>query len=277
MSNLYKFPLAYTDTPYGPFIYLPTDEFVGRSLDKYGWYSPSECKFLTRLVKPGMRVANIGAQMGYMARVFASQGCRTYAFEPQPGMCDITKANSAALPKYDVFPIALGNECKSVNIPYLDYSKPNNYGAVSSAHWTSGKEIWQMSLDNNNLNLEFDLIQIDAEGMEKDILEGGTKLIERTRPILFLENDRPNIGTELIKYVESIRYTPYWLVTPLFEKNNPAGDTENIFENIVTFNMVCFPQEKTHEMEDWCAKNLRVATISDKIGEVKDWVELSNA
>ncbi len=273
-NNLYRFPLAYTQTPVGPFIYMPMDEYVGQSLDKYGWYSPSECKFLQMLTQPGWRVANIGAQMGYVARALAITGATVDAFEPQPGMYDVLKANSRlGEGRINVTNVAVGKEYKDINVPHFNYGMPANFGAIGSSHWTSGNTICQLKLDEM-MEQHYDLIQIDAEGMEQEILEGGKELIARTRPVLFLENDKASTGTELIKYVHSIGYRCYWLRTPLFEYPNPADNNENIFGNTTAMNMVCFSAEG-NPTEDWCKANLQVVKESDPIGVAENWVILS--
>jgi FkbM family methyltransferase len=280
-NPLYRFPLAYTQTPIGPFIYIPTDEYVGKALQEYGWYSPSESHFLQKICRPNWRVANIGAQMGYVARVFDSVGAHVDAFEPQPGMFDVMKVNAALGQNINPYRVAVGETVGMVNIPYFDYSRVGNFGAINSSMWTAGEQITQTTLDT--LDIEYDLIQIDAEGMELEILKGGTNIIEECKPILFLENDRPDTGKELIKYIESIGYVCFWVITPLFQTPNPAQNEINVFPNTVTFNMICFP--KTHairpnnendihieNMYRWCQENLSKATPIDEIGKTNKWL-----
>ena len=51
-------------TRFGYMIYCIHDEYVGRSLDLYGEFSPDESKVFDRFVKPGMSVIDVGANIG---------------------------------------------------------------------------------------------------------------------------------------------------------------------------------------------------------------------
>ena len=87
------------------------------------------------------------------------------------------------------------------------------------------------------------LLKIDAEGMEKKILSGGRQLIERTRPILFVENDRVEKSESLLNEVFDQGYRAFWHISKMYNPNNYNGIDENIFGNIHSFNMICFPKE----------------------------------
>lgn len=276
-NPLYRFPLAYAQTPVGPFIYMPTDEYVGKSLEQYGWYSPSESKFLQMLVQPGWRVANIGAQMGYMARVFAHMGCDVTAFEPQPGMYDVASANAGMVENIEMCNAALGSEQKTITVPHFDYTRKANFGGIDSSTWKSGNAIRQHTLDT--MAPQYDLIQIDAEGMELDILKGGEKFIRETRPVLFVENDKPEKHVALLEYLSELNYICYWLVTPLFEYPNPADNKENVFGATCAFNMICFPAEphKNDHVEKtrkWCEANLKLVLPTDTAGVSDNYIVL---
>jgi hypothetical protein len=49
---------------YGPMLYLKRDRYVGRSLDVYGEYSELEMQVFAQLLRLGMSVAEIGANIG---------------------------------------------------------------------------------------------------------------------------------------------------------------------------------------------------------------------
>ena len=86
-------------------------------------------------------------------------------------------------------------------------------------------------------------LKIDAEGMEEKILSGGRQLIQRTRPILFVENDRIAKSESLIKEVFEQGYRAFWHISPMYNPANFHGINENIFGNIHSFNMFCLPRE----------------------------------
>jgi hypothetical protein len=62
--------------------------------------------------------------------------------------------------------------------------------------------------------------------------------------MLYLENDAQGDSFELISYLHSIEYDVYWHIVPLYRKNNFAKTLVNIFGNVSSFNILCFPKEK---------------------------------
>jgi hypothetical protein len=122
--------------------------------------------------------------------------------------------------------------------------------------------------------------------MELDILKGGEKLIQETRPVLFVENDKPEKHEALLSYLHKLNYTVYWVVTPLFEYPNPADNKENIFGSTCAFNMVAFPEEQSQpesptnkgvhiaNMFKWCRENLREVLLTDIAGQTDQYIVL---
>src|SRR6266436_8322830 len=55
----------------GAFIYNINDAFIGRALDKYGEISRGEIMFLCQLIRPGMTVVEVGANIGLLTVPFA--------------------------------------------------------------------------------------------------------------------------------------------------------------------------------------------------------------
>jgi hypothetical protein len=82
------------------------------------------------------------------------------------------------------------------------------------------------------------LIKADVEGFEEDVLRGGSQIISRDNPILYLENDRVEKSQSLIEYAWSLGYDLYWHIVPLFRNENLARTPYNIFGNIHSFNML---------------------------------------
>src|SRR5256885_16943119 len=74
---------------HGMMLYNINDQFQGRMLDKYGEYSEGEVDSFAQLLKPGMTVVEVGANIGSHTLAFAplvgSHG-RVVAFEPHPGI-----------------------------------------------------------------------------------------------------------------------------------------------------------------------------------------------
>ena len=87
------------------------------------------------------------------------------------------------------------------------------------------------------------LLKIDVEGMELDALKGATQILNASRPVLYVENDRQAGSAELISLLQQYRYRLYWHLPALYSSNNFRGDPENIFGDKVSVNMIGIPAE----------------------------------
>jgi hypothetical protein len=86
------------------------------------------------------------------------------------------------------------------------------------------------------------LLKVDVEGMELSVLKGARELILRAKPVLYVENDRPQLSEALIRYIDSLGYECFWHWPPLFNPDNFFKNSENVFANIVSKNMICLPK-----------------------------------
>jgi hypothetical protein len=85
--------------------------------------------------------------------------------------------------------------------------------------------------------------------MELQVLRGAAKLIERARPLLYVENDKQEKSADLIRYIDSIGYNLYWHRPPLFNPTNFLGNPRNVFGNILSHNMLCVHKSNQGKME----------------------------
>src|SRR5262249_40109323 len=83
---------------------------------------------------------------------------------------------------------------------------------------------------------------IDVEGMERAVLEGAAQTIARCKPVLYVENDRPEKSPALIRTIDGLGFDLYWHCPPLFNPGNFGGNPTNIFGQIVSMNMLCVPK-----------------------------------
>ena len=90
-------------------------------------------------------------------------------------------------------------------------------------------------------------LKIDVEGMEIDVLLGGRELILRTRPVLYVENDRPAKSEALVAYLRSLGYDLYWHTPRLYNPDNYSGNRENVFGGTLSINLFAIPSEGTPE------------------------------
>jgi FkbM family methyltransferase len=233
---------------HGPMLFNRHDQYVGASLRKYGEFSPGESALFRQIVIAGMIVVEVGANIGAhtveLSRLVGPQGA-VLAFEPQrivfQTLCANLALNSCA--NVHALPYAIGAEPGEITVPVLAPDRPANFGGVSLIGATAGERVPLRTLDGLNLSA-CHVMKLDLEGMEVEALRGGAGLIAAHRPLLYVENDRKDRSDELIGLLRGWNYKLYWHLPPLFAADNFAGDTENLFDNIVSINLLCLPAER---------------------------------
>ncbi len=236
------------DCRHGRMIYLLTDRFIGASLDLYGEYSEGEAEVFAQLLAPGdiaIEVgANIGAHTVYLAQLVGPTG-RVYAFEPQRVVFQLLCANIALNEAFNVrsFQAGAGAQAGCLNVPDVNYhAAGSNFGGVSFLEPVEGEAVPLITLDSLSLP-SLRLLKIDVEGMEAQVLEGARGLIRRHRPVLYVENDRRAQSRQLLTLIHEFGYDMWWHFPALFNPENHAGVSENIFGSVASGNLLCVPRE----------------------------------
>jgi len=154
------------------------------------------------IVKESKVIIDIGAHCGSHSIIYSkiNPDVNIFAFEPQKVMYDILCKNieDNNITNIKTFNNALGNKrCKSfmsrycshgpnMNIPIND-SLLFNLGSLQIGK--GGEEVEMFRLDDYDFE-NVDYIKIDTEGFEPYILDGAIRLIEKYKPVLFLELER---------------------------------------------------------------------------------------
>jgi FkbM family methyltransferase len=230
----------------GAMIYNVNDVFIGRALDKYGEISRGEVRFLRQLIAAGMTVVEVGANIGILTVPFARlvwPGGVVIAFEPQRIVHQMLCGNIAinAIENVVAYNMAVGRQAGSITVPPVDYALPGNFGGVSVGAAAAGESVLLTTIDALGLD-RCDFMKIDVEGMEQEVIEGASDTLRRFRPRLYVENDRAEKSPALIEQLLALDYRLYWHTPFLYESDNFFGDQENVFEGIVSDNMVCVPR-----------------------------------
>lgn len=228
---------------YGQMIYNFNDVYVGRSFELYGEFSEGEVQLFRQMVQPGDIVADIGANIGAHTLFFAQAVGPTgavFAFEPQRVVFQTLCGNMAinSIPNAVCYHAALGEGPGQILVPPLDYSRMNNFGGLGLGGFQRGERVQVITLDSLELP-RCKLLKIDVEGMEEQVLRGCVRTIERLRPILYVENDRKEKSGSVIRYIDSLDYQMFWHNPRLYNPDNFLKNTENVFGEIVSLNMLC--------------------------------------
>jgi len=234
------------------------DFYMGKAICTYGECCEIEAQFLLRLASFGGMVVEVGANMGIftvpLAKFLAGQGRRMLAFEPQPVIHQQLSANLAlnGLMNVTALPYACGAETGSVTFPAPDYLRPGNFGGISMGVQAlpAGVHVPCVRLDDMTEGQQVGLIKIDVEGFELNVLKGATAVIQRCRPIIYLENDRVDHSRSLIEWLWATGFKVWWHAPRLFNPNNYFGVTENLYSDVASFNMLAVPSERAGEIPE---------------------------
>lgn len=242
------------NTRHGTMLALPQDCYITRCLELCGELSPMELNLLNQIIKPGMTVVEVGSNIGShtvpMAK--ACYPAKLYAFEPQQRIFQILCANLVLNDVRNVIasPDACGREPGEASLPALDYGAVGNFGGVSVAEASAqADKVRIIPLDDLALP-SCGLMKIDVEGFEIAVLEGAAQTIARCRPVLYVENDRPEHQRALITLIHEMGYRLFWHVPRLAEPDNFNGYKERVFPYTVrSQNMLCLPVERTTQTD----------------------------
>ncbi len=171
-----------------------------RSLAQTAWYrlsirrgtfdSPEpEWAMLGDLIRPGMTVLDIGANVGKwtlrMSRLVGPHG-RVIAFEPMAETFRHLTVNMAGCDNVTLLNAAVSASTAEVKmaVPTRD-GWPDHYRAqIGSA----GNGVMSISVDALGLP-PVQLVKMDVEGHEHEAMTGMRALLERDRPVLIVEGD----------------------------------------------------------------------------------------
>ena len=234
---------------YGTLLYNINDQYIGRALHEYAEFSQGEVDLFAKILRPGNIVvdagANIGAHTVYFCRAVGERG-RVHAFEPQRVVFQALCANIAlnSFQNAHAYHAALGERAGTIKVDTPDYTRDNNFGGMPLGEWPDGEAVRLASVDEFEL-AACDFIKIDVEGMERSVIRGAGKTIARHRPVLYVENDRPENAAALIRQLDALDYALYWHLPAYFNPDNFARNPVNVFGNIASRNMLCLPRERS--------------------------------
>jgi FkbM family methyltransferase len=199
-------------------MYVPVDDpLIGGAIESAGIYEPRVSEVFRERLRPGARVVDVGANVGYFSLLAASlvgPAGSVVACEPLAGNVCILTANRTInqFGNIDVIAAAASDRIGTVSIgaSYTDgiiSDIPTSAEAALACDF-----VLTVPLDSV-VQTNVDLIKIDIEGHEYRAIQGALDTIRRSTPIIVSEFSicalQANSRVEPVSYLELLRSFGY--------------------------------------------------------------------
>lgn len=232
-------PNRIVNSHYGPMIINGNDKWIGPSIEQFGAWAADDIEVIKNIMDVQLRErqylvfydvgANIGTHTVALGRHFQDR-IRIRSFEAQRQIYYVLCGNVAinGLDNVVCHHCAVGDGAsQTMEIALPDYTKTNNFG---------GLELIEVANSDNSLLIKnktekvdcltldgfdeaVDFIKLDIEGMEYHALQGAQQLIQKSRPICFVEVLKSDVD-KIQKFFRHHNYVKYaykpedWIFVP---------------------------------------------------------------
>jgi FkbM family methyltransferase len=168
------------------------DRGISQELMYRGTHEPLSTKILLENVHEGMRIVDIGANLGYFAlqeaKAVGPKGI-VYAIEPVPSNWFLLKQNVALneLGNVEVYNLAIGDKDGVLD---MFMSGGSNWGSALRTTLNSDRKITVHCQRLDTLLKDkgkVDLVRMDVEGYESNVVDGMTETLKQKELMLFIE------------------------------------------------------------------------------------------
>jgi FkbM family methyltransferase len=203
MSN----PNVLINSDYGSIIININDSVIGRHISQLGYWAKDDIELIKKLVdflltkKESVTFYDVGSNIGTHALAIGKtygEKVKVRAFEAQRQIFNMLCGTVALNGLSNIFchnlAVSDGSQEK-INIPLPDYHAVNNFGGLELIQplrsdnqamvKNNFEEVATTTLDDFNEVVDF--IKMDIEGMEDKAFMGAKMILEKYRPICFIE------------------------------------------------------------------------------------------
>lgn len=139
---------------------------------------------------------DIGANIGNHSLIFSSIFDSVVAYEPNPRVFNVLKANSDLINNLKVHNFGCSNTDRNIDL-HENFANIGSSSAIHSIGSDSTVKINVRPLDDLADELTaVSFIKIDVEGMELECLEGSQKIISKFKPLIMLEQLEQEFSSE---------------------------------------------------------------------------------
>lgn len=222
---------------WGKFMIFPNDN-LGMKLANFKDYEPHFYELTKNIIKPGQVCVDCGANLGYhtvcMAKQVGPSG-RVYSFEPLRVIYQQLNGNVFLNDLRNVFCInaALGNARKTIQMDGVNFDAAGvNIGGTKVG---GGGDTAEMVKLDDIIGENVNFMKLDVQGSEVLLLEGAQQLIQRSRPVMFIEVEE--------NYLRCFGFTSEILLNKLLSMDYVLGRVENECPD-----HIAVPRERIGEM-----------------------------
>lgn len=216
-------------------------------------------KFLLRELREGMVFFDIGACLGYyslLASKLVGPKGAVHAFEPNPTLIPILRGNLGGKPNVHVIDKAMSGSSGSVefHVAPLPFIGTSSIRADWQPRRTELVKAEATCLDDycRDAGAVPDVVKLDVEGVEDEVLRGGSKLLREKAPVLVIELFTPLIESDrgALRMLRELGYEPHSVsddgrlralsyegidgyLAGLKERYRVIQDSDNDFDNMV--------------------------------------------
>jgi len=207
----------------------PRDHGISTELLVCGVHEKGATRVLREILKEGMKVVDIGANIGYYALIEAQIVGRkgiVYAIEPEPRNFELLNKNVLVNNFEDIvkcFQIAIAD--KEGEAKFYISDKSNLHSLIPRSECSRHVMIKTTTLDIFLRDKgPIDFVRMDVEGFEYNVIKGATNTLKRTKNIkLFIEFHPPEIeaqGISLRAFIEGLNNLGFEPIAVVKERSN---------------------------------------------------------
>src|SRR3984893_18651282 len=194
----------------------------GRDFWQTGLTEPPTRDLVSRILRPGMVMLDIGAYIGQFTLVSSratNDEIRIFSFEPTPGvfrqLCRNIQANKCA--HVTCIQAALSDRSGRAKFYFYPESHDQNSLRALASSDATYAEVSVETIDSiaEQYSIDrMDLVKVDVEGNELSVLKGARRSLTRFRPVLIVEISRHQrtygyTGAEVKNFLDEYGYNTF--------------------------------------------------------------------